>query len=56
MFGTTVLDKDGCPSTCGPAGVTSVCDITVGYDSTRPPHYKPYYKQVRYYQLILVVR
>ena len=29
------------PSTCGTAAVTSVCDITVGYDSTRPPHYKP---------------
>uniref|UniRef100_A0A1X7TL90 Death domain-containing protein n=1 Tax=Amphimedon queenslandica TaxID=400682 RepID=A0A1X7TL90_AMPQE len=41
MFGTAVLDEDGYPSICGPAGVTSICDITVGYDSTRPPHYKP---------------
>ena len=35
------------PATCGTAAVTGVCDITVGYDSTRPPHYKP----VRYYPL-----
>uniref|UniRef100_A0A1X7THP9 Uncharacterized protein n=1 Tax=Amphimedon queenslandica TaxID=400682 RepID=A0A1X7THP9_AMPQE len=28
------------PLACGPAGLTSVCDIIVGYDSNRPPHYK----------------
>jgi len=29
------------PSTCGSAKVVSVVDLTVGYDSSRPPDYKP---------------
>ena len=29
------------PETCGSARVVAVCDLTVGYDSTRPPDYKP---------------
>uniref|UniRef100_A0A1X7TBJ2 Alpha-D-phosphohexomutase C-terminal domain-containing protein n=1 Tax=Amphimedon queenslandica TaxID=400682 RepID=A0A1X7TBJ2_AMPQE len=40
MFGTTVLDKDGYPS-IQLVLVVYVSDITFGYDSTRPPHYKP---------------
>ena len=29
------------PLKCGCSKVVSVLDLTTGYDSTRPPHYKP---------------
>ena len=48
---------------CGSARVVAVCDLTVGYDSTRPPDYKPvsiyiyiyiYYKPVSIYIIIYI--
>ena len=47
IFKFPFLSPTQYPATCGTAAVTGVCDITVGYDSTRPPHYKP----VRHYPL-----